>query len=289
MNCGIGDEGDKMYLVLSGELDVYTTKTEMESKQFQQEQIEKENSPTADPKRSPTNSNKSRSPRRTQKLMTRRESMLSNAPTEDDDSPTTNHGRKNTDEGDSDRSGSDSRRSSIIFNRLRKLKPSNPNNTKNSTVRMIDIKELAYFSSLDAFRGNNEMLWDGCHHLKFLNTIKSGSVFGEMALTTKRRRGATVIAMEDCILGVLNRGDFNRIVQTFEKRVLDNNLDFFRQALKVNLSQEGMMKLSRMFMEEKATFRQTIFHEGDEAEGFYIVKTGEVLVSDLRITKFTIF
>jgi hypothetical protein len=159
-NCGVGDEGDKLYLVLSGELDVYTTKTEMESKQFQQEQIEKENSPTADQKRSPTNSNKSRSPRRTQRL-TRRESMLSNVPTEDDDSPTTNYGRKNTDEGgDSDRSGSDSRRSSIIFNRLRKLKPSNPNNTKNNTVRMIDIKELAYFSSLDAFRGNNEMLWD---------------------------------------------------------------------------------------------------------------------------------
>ena len=289
----IGDEGDKMFLVLSGELDIYTTKTEIESKEYHQNQMEKENSGPVEPlpetKKSVSNiSNKSRSPRR--KIPTQKESPSPSIATEEDMSPSNEPGRKGT-EGDveSDKSVSDGRSSPFLSIRLRKLKPSRRDSSKPGSLRMIDIRELAYFANLDALKESKELLWDGIYHLKFLNTMKSGSVLGEMALTTRKKRGATVIAMEDCIMGVLRREDFNRILVTYEKKALEDMLDFFKHALKVNLSQSTMIKLSKMFQEEKATFRQTIFPEGNHAEGFYIVKSGEILVRSLSIRDVKMF
>jgi len=145
-------------------------------------------------------------------------------------------------------------------------------------MEMVDIKELLYYSNLEPFRGKDDLLWDGVYNLKFLNTLRGGSIFGEMALTTGKKRSATIIAMEDCVFGVLHKEEFKRILHN-EKNSLKQTLEFFYRVFPINLSQLSMTKLSRMFIEEKLKFKQVLFHEGDVADGFYIIKSGEVLVN----------
>jgi CRP-like cAMP-binding protein len=47
-----------------------------------------------------------------------------------------------------------------------------------------------------------------------LAVLKKGDFFGEMALLENKPRSASAIAFEDCLLSVVNRSNFDRLVQT---------------------------------------------------------------------------
>jgi len=272
-----GDEGDKMYFILSGEIDVYITNSALDRidthQKTQQDQSSHSSSKIA---------GRSRSPSKPTAPLSNRDSSWNSLHIEDDSSHLNVQPILITQGDDSGKSAPKAE--------YKDVKHYNPLNGKTRKVRarqtsivnvpnqLVDIKELMYYTNLEPFRAKDGLLWDGLFSLKYLNSIKSGAVFGEMALTTGRKRAATIIAMEDCILASLNREEFNRILQFIEKRNLRLALEFLGKALSIMLSQETMIKLSGMFQEEKVKYRHTLFKEGDAAEGFYVVKSGEVLI-----------
>jgi len=53
--------------------------------------------------------------------------------------------------------------------------------------------------------GNNEVL---------LAVLKAGDIFGEMALLENKPRGATAVAYDDCEVMMINRANFEQMIQT---------------------------------------------------------------------------
>jgi len=267
-----------MYFILSGELDVYITNSGLEGFDNTRQKTQQDQSSNSSSRQVV----RSRSPSKPTAPLSNKDSSLNSLHFEDDSS---NHVQPVLiTQGDHNESGKSASKPEYKdaryynpFNKTRKVKMRH-NSIVNVPNQLIDIKELMYHTNLEPFRGKDGLLWDGIFGLKYLNTIKSGAVFGEMALTTGRKRAATIIAMEDCILASLGREEFKRILQFIEKKNLRIALDFLGKALSITLSQETMIKLSGMFQEEKIKYRHTLFKEGDSAEGFYVVKSGEVLI-----------
>lgn len=270
-----------MFFILHGELDAYVMKSEFDSKQYKR-QLQKEFTTQSSINKSPLN--RSRSPARSiakfiAPPVIKELSQISLIT--DEDFNVISRGEAFSPVEENDKSGSHKDTGTAQISLLSKIRKNRSRQTSIMPIKnigIVDVTELPFYSNLEALRGDNEMLWDGCYHLNYLNTLKSGEVFGEMALTTGKRQPATVIAVEDCALGVLYREDFNRICQAIETKVLEAVLDFFAKAIGVRLSRDAMLRLSKIFMEEKMMYRQNLFLEGDPAEGFYIVKSGEVLV-----------
>ena len=267
-----------MYFILSGELDVYITNSGLEGFDNTRQKTQQEQSSNSSSRQIV----RSRSPSKPTAPLSNRDSSLNSLQHFEDDSHIQPILITQGDHNDSGKSASKhpeykDARYYNPFNKTRKVKM-----RRDSIVdvanQLIDIKELLYYTFLEPFRGKDGLLWDGIFGLKYLNSIKSGAVFGEMALTTGRKRAATIIAMEDCILASLGREEFKRILQFIEKKNLRIALDFLGKALSITLSQETMIKLSGMFQQEKIKYRHTLFREGDPAEGFYVVKSGEVLI-----------
>ena len=279
LNILLGDEGDKMFFILSGELDVYIINTELEDKSSKQRVNTDEQNQNDLSKSSGYNSNlsqrRTKSPVRSKDALSGRESSQQSLLTEEDASPAS--GRILITLGESERSKEDQKNAAITLHVAKKFTKKRPSSGSNQ-MRRRDIRDLSQTGKAEIYRGSNGQLLDNGSPLKYLNTLKSGAVFGEMALTTGRRRAATIIAVDEVHLGILRRDDFNRILQAIERKALEKELDFLAKALRINISSESLTKLSRMFQEERMKFKQVIFEEGDVAEGFYIVKSGEIVV-----------
>jgi len=51
------------------------------------------------------------------------------------------------------------------------------------------------------------------HNMQFIKELPAGAQFGELALIDNHRRRATIICLEDCDFGVLNKNDFSFILK----------------------------------------------------------------------------
>jgi CRP-like cAMP-binding protein len=119
---------------------------------------------------------------------------------------------------------------------------------------------------------------DGVVRLKYLGKMHQGEAFGELALTSRKSRSATLIATQDCWLGTFTKKDFDEILFELEVQKVKKMAEFFTQTLKVNFTTDEVTKLSSIFQKMKFAMNDYIFKAGEKAEGFYIIKRGEVNV-----------
>lgn len=118
-----------------------------------------------------------------------------------------------------------------------------------------------------------------------LAVLGSGEIFGEMALISGSRRVASVAAVTPCELLVISRSEYEKLVQQYPsiKKAL---MSFYRKRLL-----ETLFAISAVFRalpeDEKADllkkFKAEIHHRGDvimregqDADGLYLVMSGEV-------------
>ena len=119
-------------------------------------------------------------------------------------------------------------------------------------------------------------------HMRCIVRMGSGSIFGEIALTVGKNRMATVVADRDCSLGVLSKEDFDRLLLPLERKRFKKRMTFFELMFGLTLSWEESIRLMYMFEKKRFVKHQNIFVENAEIDGFYVVKSGSILVSYIK-------
>lgn len=134
----------------------------------------------------------------------------------------------------------------------------------------------------------DEMLEKKVEEMRLIGTMEAGQIFGDIALTVGRRRLATVIAMEDCHLGVLHKDDFDALLLPLEKKKFKNRIEFFERAFGFAMPWEKVVGLLYLLKKQKFKKSHYMFKENQPSEGFYIVKSGEIFVRIFDIIEFLI-
>jgi CRP-like cAMP-binding protein len=116
-------------------------------------------------------------------------------------------------------------------------------------------------------------------------TIIPGEGFGELALLDRKPRGATVRALEPCVLWSLDRGHFERWVRdryeiaarirsSGEERAQLASLPFFR-----GLDALELDRIAARLVTRRVPAGQVVFSEGDPGDRYYLVREGQAEVS----------
>ena len=116
-------------------------------------------------------------------------------------------------------------------------------------------------------------------------TLKRGQFFGEMGLLSGRRRTSTVRAGKDCVLIETPRRSMLKLLASIEsvRRQLDETS--LRRAVRThiapNLSEEDLDLMVRGAVFKRFPAGETLFKEGDPADGLHLIRRGSVTVSRL--------
>ena len=117
---------------------------------------------------------------------------------------------------------------------------------------------------------------------KNIKTLSRGMCFGELALLNVQRRAARVNASADCIFGVLDKKEYDRVLgkkMHEEFRMKIEFLKHFRMFKK--LTESRLQRVIYCMPIKKAYQRgQVVFQEGSsDINGIYLISSGEFEIS----------
>lgn len=116
--------------------------------------------------------------------------------------------------------------------------------------------------------------------IKEVLVYRDGAGFGELALTDRRPRAASILAKSDCHLAVLDKISYNRILASLLKQKRMDLIDFLQtQALFKTWTRGSLLKLSYCFEEKTYKKGRIIYMEDQVMEHLYLLKEGEVKIS----------
>lgn len=113
--------------------------------------------------------------------------------------------------------------------------------------------------------------------------LRQGEFFGEMSLISGRRRNATVMAGEGCILLEIPRRTMLRIMQSVEevKQAIDRA--FLKRAIQSRLAPEATPEQVEELARESSLHRfragEILFAEGEIGDCLHLVRSGSLMVS----------
>ena len=114
---------------------------------------------------------------------------------------------------------------------------------------------------------------------KFIKTLRIGESFGELALLHDSPRTGSIRTKEDCLLWVLERKNFRKIVDHINKLNYEENLKFIDSVnILNNIENYQKTILSTYILKEEFNKNQTIVNKGEESHCLYIIKEGRVKV-----------
>lgn len=116
-------------------------------------------------------------------------------------------------------------------------------------------------------------------------TLSGGDFFGEIGLLSGRRRTATAIAGEDCVLVETPRRSMLKLldsVPAVQRRLDEVSLKrIVRSCFGGSLAESQVDHLVQDATTRRYATGETIFHEGDEPDALYMIRRGSVTVSRL--------
>lgn len=113
--------------------------------------------------------------------------------------------------------------------------------------------------------------------------IKTGNFFGEMGLISGRRRSATVKAITDCVLIETPRRSMLKLINSAES--VRQKLDEISMKRVVRNCLTNTLPESELnYLLQGATIKRynpgdVIFHQGDKADGLYLIRRGSIIIS----------
>lgn len=113
--------------------------------------------------------------------------------------------------------------------------------------------------------------------------LKSGQFFGELGLLSGRRRSNTVLAGANCVLIETPRRSMLKLIASIEsvRRQVDETS--LRRAVRVHIapfvSESDMDAMLKDATIKGYAAGQTLFKEGDEADGLHLIRRGSLTVS----------
>jgi len=115
------------------------------------------------------------------------------------------------------------------------------------------------------------------------DSFKSGEFFGEMGLLSGRRRIATVRATSPCALIETPRRVILKLINSVQamRRTLDEVAikRIVHACIGLSLSEDDLNDLASHAVIKQYAAGEELFHEGDEADGLYLIRRGSVTVS----------
>ncbi|MDD5385146.1 MAG: cyclic nucleotide-binding domain-containing protein [Gallionella sp.] len=115
--------------------------------------------------------------------------------------------------------------------------------------------------------------------------IKAGNFFGEMGLISGRRRSATIKAITDCVLIETPRRSMLKLINSAEsvRRKLD---EVSMKRVVRNCLTNTLPESELNYLLQGATIRRykagdVLFHQGDKADGLYLIRRGSVIISHM--------
>ncbi|KAM3861355.1 cGMP-dependent protein kinase 2 [Diretmus argenteus] len=113
-----------------------------------------------------------------------------------------------------------------------------------------------------------------------LRTLTSGDVFGELAILYNCKRTATVKAKTTVRLWCMERQTYRTIMTNKSKKKREQLMGFLKTSRTLkDLNDVQLSKIIDSMEEVKYQDKNVIVREGDEANTFYIILKGEVLVT----------
>jgi CRP-like cAMP-binding protein/thioredoxin reductase len=113
--------------------------------------------------------------------------------------------------------------------------------------------------------------------------VKAGNFFGEMGLISGRRRSATIKAITDCVLIETPRRSMLKLINSVEsvRRKLD---EISMKRVVRNCLTNTLPESELNYLLQGATIRRykagdVLFHQGDKADGLYLIRRGSVIIS----------
>ena len=115
--------------------------------------------------------------------------------------------------------------------------------------------------------------------------LKAGEFFGEMALVSGRRRAGTVRASTPCVLIETPRRVMQKLIGSVKsmRRVLNEVAikSVVQICIGLSLSEEDLNNLANNATLKSYAAGEELFHEGDKADGLYLIQSGSVTVSHM--------
>lgn len=113
--------------------------------------------------------------------------------------------------------------------------------------------------------------------------LHTGNFFGELALVSGRRRPGTVRAKTRCVLIETPRRVMQKLINSVQsmRRVLNEVAikSVVQVCIGVSLSEEELNDVASQAVLKSFAAGEELFHEGDEADGLYLIQSGSVTVS----------
>ena len=113
--------------------------------------------------------------------------------------------------------------------------------------------------------------------------LKTGEFFGEMALVSGRRRPGTVRARTKCVLIETPRRLMQKLINSVQsmRRILNEVAikSVVQICIGLSLGEEELNDVASHAILKSFEAGDELFHEGDEADGLYLIQSGSVTVS----------
>jgi CRP-like cAMP-binding protein/Fe-S-cluster-containing hydrogenase component 2 len=113
--------------------------------------------------------------------------------------------------------------------------------------------------------------------------LKAGEFFGELALVSGRRRAGTVRATQACVLIETPRRVMQKLIDSVQsmRRILNEVAikTIIHLCIGLSLSEKDLNDVANNATLKNYAAGEELFHEGDEADGLYLIQSGSVTVS----------
>ena len=114
-------------------------------------------------------------------------------------------------------------------------------------------------------------------------TLKTGEFFGELALVSGRRRPGTVRAKTNCVIIETPRRVMQKLIGSVQsmRRMLNEVAikSVVQVCIGLSLSEDELNDVVSHATLKNFSAGEELFHEGDEADGLYLIQSGSVTVS----------
>ncbi|XOV78032.1 MAG: cyclic nucleotide-binding domain-containing protein [Aestuariibacter sp.] len=114
-------------------------------------------------------------------------------------------------------------------------------------------------------------------------TSKKGDFFGELSLISGRRRSATAIAGNNCVLIETPRRTMNKLITSIDsvKRTLDETfiLRTIQNRFAANVPLEELAPIASQAKLNQYQAKEALFEEGEDANSLHLIRSGSVTVA----------
>jgi CRP-like cAMP-binding protein len=142
-----------------------------------------------------------------------------------------------------------------------------------------DVGDLFYVLE----KGKTEVLKEG--QSGSLGSMQAGKAFGELALVHNTPRAVTIRCLSPVVAWAVDRATFRRVVNSQESKDRDERMRFLRRVPLFNPLNDGTMaKICDALQLQSFSANQVIFRQGDTGDCFYIVKTGQVNITQQTVS-----